>query len=376
MNSLETTPVCRLQSLREDRGLSQAELARRCGLTRQSVHVIESGSSIPNVLTAMKLADALECTVEELFPRPDDETVIDVVLPRRSQLVTPRIEVARVRERWLGFPSDEAKNLTSGFRAADALMRAEKPRAQAVPLKPKRELERNIVVVGCDPGLGIVRDHLGTIAKSGRMLWFSASSQESLKRLEEGQSHIAGIHFIGAQGDENLRRAKQLKLPQGGVLMRFAHWEMGWLVANGNPKNIRTVSDLARKDVRFVNREKGSGSRYLLDLLLSKAGVAPKSVPGYETTVGSHHEGGLCVGRDEADVAMGLRSVAVVHGLDFVPMAHVGFDLVIPSDLMEHPTVALLCESLQSNRLQRELQALPGYETTETGRILATLPAQ
>lgn len=376
MNSLDTAPVCRLQSLREDRGLSQAELARQCGLTRQSVHIIESGSSIPNVLTAMKLADALDCTVEELFPRSGDESVIDVVLPRRSRLVTPRIEVARVRERWMGFPSDEAKNFSAGFRAADALMRSEKPRGQATPLKPKRELERNIVVVGCDPGLGIVRDHLGSIAKSGRMLWFSASSQESLKRLEEGQSHVAGIHFIGAQGDENLRRATQIKLPQGGVMMRFAHWEMGWLVAAGNPKNIHNVTDLSRKDVRFVNREKGSGSRYLLDLLLGKAGVPVKSVTGYETNVGSHNEGGIRVGRGEADVAMGLRSVAVVHGLDFVPIAQVGFDLVIPSDLMEHPMVTLLCESLQSSRLQRELQSLPGYETAETGRILATLPAQ
>lgn len=374
MNALST--LCRLQALREDRGWSQAELARRCGLTRQNVSVIESGTSVPSVLTALKLAEVLECTVEELFRSSDEEQVLDVVLPRKSRMLTPRLEVARVRQNWLGFPSDAPANFSGGFRAADALLRQSRPRPQATPLRPRRELERNIVVVGCDPGLGLVRDHLGAIAKSGRMIWFSASSSESLKRLEEGQAHVAGIHFVGAQGDENLRQAKRIRLPKGGVLMRFAHWEMGFLVAAGNPKNIHTVSDLARRDVRFVNREKGSGSRYLLDLLMQREGVSSEKVPGYEAQVGSHNEGGERVGREEVDVAMGLRSVAMVHDLDFVPMAQVGFDLVIPSDLLDHPTVSLLCESLQSTRFHRELRSLPGYETAETGRVLATLPAQ
>lgn len=376
MNTLTDAPSCQLQSLREKCGLTQSELARRCGLSRQVVNVIESGSSVPNVLAALKLARALNCTVEELFPSSEEESVIDVVLPREARMVTPRLELARVRQRWLGFPSDEPENFVAGFRAADAFLRTGKPHPQAVPLKPTSDLERNIVVVGCDPGLGVVRDHLGSIAKAGRMLWFGASSQESLKRLENGQAHIAGIHFVGPRGDENLRRARNIKLPEGGVLMRFAHWEMGWLVARGNPKSIRTVADLARKDVRFLNREKGSGSRYLLDLLLGKAGISPKSVPDYNTSVSSHNEGGVSVARGEADVAMGLRSVAMIHGLDFVPTAQVGFDLVIPNDLLAHPTVTLLCESLRSSRLQRELHALPGYETSETGRILATLPAQ
>jgi putative molybdopterin biosynthesis protein len=376
MKPLVESQVCFLQSIRESRGLSQAELARRCGLTRQAVHVIESGRSVPSVLTAFKLAEGIGCALEEIFPRPSTDKSIPVQLPRHVRMTTPRLDLARVRSHWVGFPVDQPENANQGFRLADAILQRGNPHALAKPLKPREDLERNFVVVGCDPGLGVLRDQLATIARPGRMLWFSASSQESLKQLEEGQSHVAGIHFVGGDGDENLRRATRLKLKRGGVLMRFAHWEIGWMVAVGNPKGINGVEDLSGKNVTFINREKGSGSRYLFDVLLRKAGVPPEAIKGYEKLATSHNDGGIRVCRGEADVAMGLRSVAMIHGLDFIPIAQVGFDLVIPTEHMEHPGVASLCETLQSWRLRRELQAIPGYQTSETGRILAELPAQ
>lgn len=377
MSEKNDSQHCLLQFQRELRGLSQAELARRCGITRQAVNVIESGRSIPSVLTAFKLAEALDCTVEEIYPRPQSgaDSSIEVFLSPKALLLTSRLDVARVRNRWVGFPSDQAAGLRQGFRSADALLQSQKPRAVAKPLKPKDELERNIIVFGCDPGLGLLRDHLSSVTRIGRMIWLNASSQVSLDNLENGRSHIAGIHFINEKGDANIRRARQLHLPNGGLLLRFAHWELGWIVAPGNPKNIHTIVDLTHRGVRFLNREKGSGSRLLIDDLLEKAHLSANHISGYDTLVASHHEGGEKVYLNQADVAIGLRSVAMVHGLDFVPIAQVGFDLVIPSDLSDHPTIAALCDSLQSSRFQRELQSLPGYETSETGRILATLPA-
>jgi molybdate-binding protein/DNA-binding XRE family transcriptional regulator len=378
MSSKNDSILCLVRSQREQCGMSQAELARRCNISRQAVNVIESGRSVPSVLTAFKIAEALGCSIEAVYPQPRSsvDSSIEVLLPAKVRVVTPRLDVARVRDRWVGFPSDQPANMRQGFHSADALLQSQRPRAMAKPLKPKGEIERNIIVFGCDPGLGLLRDHLSSVTRVGRMLWVNASSQNSLNSLNEGRSHVAGIHFINENGDENIRRARRLHLPDGGQLLRFASWDLGWLVASGNPKSIRSIADLARPDVRFVNRESGSGSRLLVDDLLDKAGLSPKRISGYETLVSSHNEGGEKVCMNQADAAIGLRSVAMVHGLDFCPIAQVGFDLVIPSDLNEHPTIAAMFDSLQSTRFRRELQSLPGYETSQTGHVMAEIPSK
>jgi len=145
------------------------------------------------------------------------------------------------------------------------------------------------------------------------------------------------------------------------------------MVARGNPLGIRSVVDLARPVVRFVNREPGAALRILLDDCLQRTDVNTTAIHGYRNEVTSHREGAYRIACNVADAALGLRAIAEAFGLDFVPIAAVRCDLVIPGDLIGHPTVKILLDVLQSAALRREIDAIPGYEASVTGKIIAEL---
>jgi molybdate-binding protein len=146
-------------------------------------------------------------------------------------------------------------------------------------------------------------------------------------------------------------------------------------VPAGNPTGIRTAADLAQPGLRLVNREPGAGSRALLDGLLAAAGVSGQAVAGYDRTAASHFEVAAAVASGGADAGIALAAAALTYGLDFVPLAEVRFDLVIPADHLAHPAIGLLLEALQTRALRDELGALPGYDVSEMGAIRAEYAA-
>jgi putative molybdopterin biosynthesis protein len=160
------------------------------------------------------------------------------------------------------------------------------------------------------------------------------------------------------------------------LVVEFARWEQGFAVGAGNPREVRTMADLTRTDVRLVNRELGSGSRALLDLLLEHAHIPWEAVTGYERVASSHLAAAAAVASGGADVAVTLRASAQAYGLDFVPLDEVRFDLVLPRRVLAHPTVATLLEQLQSRALRTEIGALPGYDVSGMGGIVADVHAQ
>jgi len=142
------------------------------------------------------------------------------------------------------------------------------------------------------------------------------------------------------------------------------------MVAPGNPLNIRSTRDLARGDVRLVNRETGAALRVLLDDCLARAGVPTDAVSGYNNLVSSHSQGAQMVTYKLADAALGLRAVAVAHGLDFVPIQAVRCDLVIPYDLLDLSAIKILLDVLQTHAMRKELSSLPGYDASCTGKLI------
>ena len=144
------------------------------------------------------------------------------------------------------------------------------------------------------------------------------------------------------------------------------------MVRPGNPKSIRTVADLAEASVSLVNRERGSGARLLLDQRLRASGIAPAQVQGYDRVVSSHFEVARAVAGRQADAGIGIRSAAQLLELDFVPLQATRYDLVVPKAyLKSHPTLAHLFETLVSRPFRNEIEALGGYDTSETGKVRA-----
>lgn len=375
----DAAPVTRtrLRETRVARGLSQQDLAARCGLTRQSVGAIESGRYVPNTGVALALARELACRVEDLFSLPEETPSLPVEMAEPATGGAARLAVAAVRGRLVAHPLGAERELQGGFLAADALLAGDARRPEAQLLTPAHELERSALLLGCDPGLGLVGAHVERRNADVRLRCLPVASRTALEQLRAGHAHVAGTHLHDpATGVHNLPQARRALARTGGLLVRFASWEQGLVVAPGNPRAIRGVADLARPRIRFVNRDPGSGGRALLDELLAREGVEPARIPGYERVVTTHVAAAACVAAGGADAALSLRATAEAFGLSFVPLAAADFDLAIPADHLAHPAVATLLDVLNSDAVRRDLRALAGYDVSGTGTILFELPAR
>ncbi len=358
-------------------GLSQGQLAERTGLTRQAISSIESGQYVPNTAVALALARALHCTVEELFSLVETPSNHEITLAQGATADTRRLAVANVGGRWIGYPLAGGREIQQGFVSADVLLSPGGSWQDAQYLTPPSRLEATAVLLGCDPSLGILCAHLAAQSADSRLLWLSASSQAALDAVAAGEAHLAGTHLRDPDSPTfNLFHARRALAQTGGLVVEFARWEEGLVVQPGNPKGLRTVADLARPDVRVVNREVGSGSRALLDDLLERAGIRGEQIAGYTRVVGSHMAAATAVASGGADAAIALRAAALAVGLDFVPLDEMRFDFVIPGPHRDHPTVARLLELLQCAQVRAELGALPGYDVAGMGTIKLELAGE
>jgi putative molybdopterin biosynthesis protein len=364
-----------IRNVRTSQQLSQQELARRAGVTRQAVSAIEAGRYAPNTSIAMRLARALGCRVEDLFHLDETLNEEPVQLVQGAAPGTQRVAVARIGDRLVAHPLTASRAFVEGFANADAvLINDQSPNMARMMVSPAR-LEQTALLLGCDPSLGALCDHLARRSRDLRITWLSASSHQALDTIARKEAHLAGSHLRDPDGEEyNVAHARQALGTEGGLVVAFAAWEQGLVIAAGNPKGVRKVSDLARPDVRLVNRELGSGCRVTLDELLQSEGIPIESVPGYRDEVTSHLSVARAVMTGAADVGVALRAAAEVCDLDFVPLSQVHFDLVVPRSVLHHPAVSALLDLLQDRALREELSTLPGYEVSRLGSVIADIP--
>ena len=235
----------------------------------------------------------------------------------------------------------------------------------------KKPAQKRLVLAGCDPATGLLARMVEKIS-GVEIVSAAASSKLALTWLSEGKVHIAGSHLEDPRtGEFNLPFIRK-EFPDGDfTVVTFARWEEGLVVAPENPKGIRKIEDLARKNVRFVNREPGSGSRGLLDKLLEKAGIDAQMVQGYERVAYGHLAAAYCVVSREADACLATRSAAQTFGLDFIPLHSERYDLVMRKRTTELPAVKAFLDVLQRATLRRKLEVLAGYDTSDTGTLVA-----
>ncbi|MGQ9469846.1 MAG: substrate-binding domain-containing protein [Nitrososphaerales archaeon] len=206
-------------------------------------------------------------------------------------------------------------------------------------------------------------------------------SSGGLAAVMLGEADIAGVHlFDDETGQYNLPFLKRYFIDDKAVVVRGYIREQGFLVAKGNPKNIRSFEDLLRKDVKLVNRSLGSGTRAMLDRETKKIaesmGVRPMEISqrirGYNMEIRSHIEVAKALSIGKADVGLGIRAVAEKYGLDFIPLAEEYFDFVIDKKRLKKPLVNSFIEMLGSDRFKTEVEKrAPGIKTIkETGNLI------
>ena len=381
----ETTPKFsnHLKSLRTQKGFSQSELAARAGVTRQAVSSIESNLYLPTTAVALHLASVLACRVEDLFNLAAAEDIVEGKLignlPQSDRKALPiRVKVSTVGSKTVVRPVTGLGEMLSFTVPADGyVVEAHGQTSGAtVSVKLSRDrqaIEQAISVAGCDPAIFLAGEHMRRRKDQTSLVGWTMGSMAALRALQQGEVHVAGLHlFDPATGESNLPFLRRTLKGSNYEVVTFATWEEGLLVRAGNPKSIRAAADLVDPLVTLVNREEGAGARLLLDQRLRSAGINSDQVKGYGTIVASHFEVARAIASRQADVGVGIRSAAQLFELNFVPLQAARYDLVVPKAyLKSHPTLAHLFETLVSRPFRNEIEALGGYDTSETGKLHA-----
>jgi molybdate-binding protein/DNA-binding XRE family transcriptional regulator len=377
VSSLNASSVhTKLAALRKGRKVGAAALARRVGVTRQTIHAIEAGRYLPNTEVALRLAREFGVAVEDLFclsPAPTDPTepMTAAHLGRKAARRGQAVRTARVGGQWVSVP---AEPWSYHLPEADAVVDgAGRPRGSTRLdlLTDPGALGNRIVLAGCDPATSLLA-RMAERHGNVEVVHAPASSRKALEWLGKGSVHIAGSHLEDPRsGEFNLPFVRR-RLPRlDAAIVTFARWEEGLVVLPGNPKEIRRAGDLAARDVSLINREPGSGSRALLDRELKRAGVPPSSVRGYDRVAFGHLPAAHAVLSGEADCCIATESAARVLDLDFVGLRSERYDFVVGRTSLELPPVRIFFEVLSGAGLRRKLEILAGYDTSETGEVRA-----
>jgi putative molybdopterin biosynthesis protein len=289
-----------------------------------------------------------------------------------------RVTLGRVGERLVAAPLPRGAGVLTSLARADGLVLipageqgAEAGSQVEVRLyRSPQEIERTIVITGShDLTIDLLAQSL---AQSGiHVSAANVGSVGGLVALGRGEAHLAGSHLLDPEsGEYNLPAIRKYLSGQEVVAVGFVERQQGLMLPAGNPKEIRGVEDLARPDVRFVNRQRGAGTRLLLDHLLSTRKIDPGLIHGYLREEYTHLAVAAAVQSGRADCAIGIRGAAEALGLAFLPLAEERYDLVLLESTFVSGVVAPLLALLEDQSFRAAIDAVPGYQTRPMGRIL------
>jgi putative molybdopterin biosynthesis protein len=243
------------------------------------------------------------------------------------------------------------------------------------PLRKHYLTEKEFIICGQDALLDILSRHLERHQNGVRVLRSYVGSYNGLYALYHGNASIATAHlWDGDTGEYNIPYIRRLLPGIPSVVIHIACRIQGFYVSKGNPKKIKEWQDLTRADVLMINREKGSGTRVLLDESLRRLNIPSWSVRGYDWEELSHLAVASTVARGDADVGIGNEKAAMqVSGIDFIPLQKEKYDMVIKKEDMNLPHVQAIIEILNSKEFKAELQGIGGYDLDKTGSIVTEI---
>jgi len=359
--------AARLRSARQARGFSQYQLARMAGVSRQAVSALEAGLSDPSLRVALTLGRALGLTVEELFGPavPEPSVPVRALAPLGGE--GSRVSLAPLGEDFVALPLSGASVTRAGFMPAGG--RVSGPR-QVVPLGAHRP---TLLVAGCDPALPLLELPLSLLDPPVEFLWWPCASQEALSLAAAGLVHVAGAHLRDPSGDYNTGAAAEL-LRDGAEVIGFCSWREGLVLRPDLAAQVGDVAGVVSAGLRLVNREPGAEARRVLDRELARLSISGPGLAGYGTTATGHLEVAAAITAGLADAGVASEPAALAYGLAFVPLTEERFDLVIPAGLTSTREVQGLLRVLSSSWLLGQLASLAGYDVTQCGERIATVP--
>jgi putative molybdopterin biosynthesis protein len=288
-----------------------------------------------------------------------------------------RVKVGKVEDKLIATPLNRGAGVTMSLVKADGLMIIPKnsegyEAGETVSVELTRDMsdiENTIVSIGSHD---LIMDYIATLLEKREVgpgepkIHLSSAhvgSMGGILALSRGEAHIAPIHLLDEEtGEYNTSYIKKYLGNRKIALVKGVKRQQGFIVAKGNPKNIRTIEDLARKEVTFVNRQKGSGTRILTDYLLKKNSIDSSLIKGYDRDMTTHMAVAAAVSAGTADVGVGVFSAAKAMGLDFIPIGYEEYDFAVPEQFMETEMIRAFLEVLRSEDFKKILEELGGYE--------------
>lgn len=240
-------------------------------------------------------------------------------------------------------------------------------------LRAVRDIENTLVCIGShDNALDVLGNQLKKIHPEYSLSSAHVGSMGGLLALKRGEAHFAGTHLLDeVTGEYNVTAIKKLLPDTKLVLVNLVYRTQGFIVPRGNPKGIRGFEDLRRKDVVFVNRQAGAGTRLLTDLRLKKLRIDPATVNGYHHEEFTHMAVAAAVLSSAADTGLAVLSAAQALGLDFVPVAQERYDLAIAREFIDAPMMQALLGIIRGDTAFRErIVSMGGYDVSEMGKVI------
>lgn len=291
-----------------------------------------------------------------------------------------RVKLGKVGDRLIASPLNRGAGVTMSLVRADGVLCIPKAvegldanqEVEIELMELRGDIDNTIVSIGSHD---IILDLLmGIIRESGDGIYFTSSHQGSfagLMALKKNSAHIAPSHLLDENtGTYNIPFIEKYLGKEDYVLIRGLKRKQGFYVLKNNPKSIRGIQDIIREDLVYVNRQKGSGTRVLLDYLLKKQGISAQSIVGYQREMNTHMTVAAAVLSGSADMAMGIESVAEILGLDFIPIADESYDFVVRKRDLETEKIKHFIEAIKSEGFRREVSKLKGYTFEQTGKII------
>jgi putative molybdopterin biosynthesis protein len=318
--------------------------------------------------------------------QPEDRAQVKAKLTRK--VTSPagdddhmRVAVGVVGGQYLAAPLSRGAGVITSLVRADGIVIL--PRGiQGLPAgaevnvnlyRSVEELERTIFTMGShDITLDLLAQHLA--ASDRRLASTNVGSLGGLVALRRKQAHLAGSHLLDPEtGEFNLSYIHQYLPGMAVRVISLVGREQGLLVRTGNSKCIRTLEDLTRPEVTYVNRQRGSGTRVLLDYHLGSLGIVPETIVGYNQEEYTHLAVAAAIASGRADCGLGIAAAAQALSLDFVPLFKERYDLVVPLDYYGGDLLAPLWEVLQDPAFRKSVAALPGYDVEPMGALITDI---
>jgi putative molybdopterin biosynthesis protein len=339
------------------------------------------------------VSSVLSC---ELFVKPLIAAMLGCAVPQRERiLVWPtrrlpsklgveefvRVRVGRVGERVVATPLSRGAGIITSLTRADAIIRIprliegveEGEETEAELLVGKEAIENSVVVIGShDLALDFLANWVRREDSSLNLSSNHVGSLEGIVALKKGYAHMAGSHLLDpATGEYNIPYIHKYLSGVGVKVIHLAYRQQGFILPQGNPQGIRALSDLARDNIRFINRQRGSGTRVLLDYLLEREGIDTARIKGYGEEEITHLGVAVAIESGRADVGLGIYGAAKALGLDFVPLEQEQYDLIIPQAFFDDPPVQKVIGVLRSEEFRAQIEALGGYDPSRMGEEVA-----